>query len=93
MVKYDVLSDLCFLMTVKMTVIGNFIVISLVLNELSYRGHNLIQRKLKKIHSSEPNFLCYLPQKRKFSSDFCHFWTKQVLKIGLKLATSIPSDV
>ena len=88
LVKYDVLSDLCFLTTVKMTVIGNFIVISLVLNELSYRGHNLIQRKLKKIHSSKPNFLCYLPQKRKFRLRFLSFLDQTNLKNWVTMATA-----
>ena len=83
MVKYDILSDLCFLTTVKMTVIGNFIVVSLVLNELSYRGDNLIQRKLKKYIAQNLIFYVICHKRENLGSDFCYFWTKQVLKIGL----------
>ena len=73
-------------MTVKMTVIGNFIVISLALNELSYRGHNLIKKKLKKYIAQNLIFFVICHKRENLGSDFCHFWDQTSLKNRVTMA-------
>ena len=76
----------------KMSVILNFMVISLFLNELS---SNLVQEdkiKWKEIckqrYSSKPNFLCYFLQMRKIRLQFGLFLIQMPLKNQVTMATA-----
>ena len=46
-----------------------------------YVSHN------RQLHSSKPNFLCYLPQKRKFRLRFLSFLDQTSLKNRVTMAT------
>ena len=68
----------------KMSVISNFIVISLFLNELS---SNLVKKvKIRRLFiyiAQNLSFFIICYKRENFDSDFGHFLAKQVLKIEL----------
>ena len=73
-----------------MSVISNFIVISLFLNELSSnRRSKLKEKKSANIYIAQELIafvICY--KRENFDSDFGHFLGKHVLKIGLPCKTA-----
>ena len=84
MFKYDVISDLDWVATAKNVYNRNFIVILLLLNELS---SNLIQqfkiRRLFIVASKKLPFFVIYYKADNFYSVFGHFYVKHVLEIGL----------
>ena len=71
----------------KLSVISNFIVISMFLNQLSSNLAKEVKIKKKEnckhIYGSKTYFLYYLLEIEKLDSDFGRFLAKHVLKIGL----------
>ena len=90
--KHDVISGFRFVVTAKMSVISNFIVLSLFLKELS---SNLVQEdKIKKeksaskLYSSKPNFLYYFLQTRKIRLRFWSVFSQTPVKNRVTMRTA-----
>ena len=75
-----------------MSVISNFFVISLFLNELSANLvlEDKIERKeiCKQIYSSKPNFLYYFLEKRKIRLQFWSVFSQTPVKNRVTMATA-----